>query len=122
VKSIFIAGSRKFHKDIQNLIRILSVNGIKAAVAEGKNLTKEKNDTLGEEKEALLDAFSKIDNFDVCYVYSKEGYIGKTVAMEIAYAYSRKKDIFALSNIEELSAQALISKVMSPDKLINYCK
>ena len=120
MKSVFIAGSRKFFEEIEKLVQQLKENRIKVATA-GKWENSQK-DTLESEKIALLNAFQKIDEFDICYIYSKEGYIGKTVAMEIAYAYAKKKELISSHKIEEFSAQALISKIMDSEELIKHCK
>jgi hypothetical protein len=120
MKSVYIAGSRKFYEEIEKLVQELKDNKIKAANA-GK-WDKSQEDTLESEKVALLRAFQIIDGFDITYIYSKEGYIGKTVAMEIAYAHARKKELISSHKIEDLSAQGLISKVMKPEELIRYCK
>jgi hypothetical protein len=44
------------------------------------------------EKEALLSAFNRIKELDIFYIYSKNGYVGKTGAMEIAFAYALGND------------------------------
>ncbi|MEK6847451.1 MAG: hypothetical protein AABY16_04765 [Nanoarchaeota archaeon] len=113
---IFIAGSRKFHNEIQNMCKELNKKGIKASTA-GEWNPKEK-DTFQSEKKALLKAFNKIDNSNIVYIYAKDGYVGKTVAMEIAYAYAKNKRIISSEEIKEFSAKALISKAQSHDKLI----
>ncbi|MBI4163923.1 MAG: hypothetical protein HY512_03605 [Candidatus Aenigmarchaeota archaeon] len=59
---------------------------------------------------------------NIIYVYCEDGYIGKTVAMEIAYAYCKKKEIISSHKIEELSARALVSQVMKLADFIKYCK
>ena len=74
------------------------------------------------EKQALLNAFQRIEDSDIVYIYSREGYIGKTVAMEIAYAYAKHKEIISSHKIEELSAQALVYKIMDSKKLIEFCR
>lgn len=119
MKSVFLAGSRKFFDKIEELTLKLKDNDIKASTAGKFDKTQE--DTLESEKTALLRAFQKIDKSDIVYIYSEEGYVGKTVAMEIAYAYSRKKEIISSHLINELSAQSLISKIIKPEKLIEFC-
>jgi hypothetical protein len=120
MKSVFVAGSRKFHKEIQTLLENLKENHITAYVAG--RWDESKADTLENERKRLLSAFERIEKTDICYVYSKEGYIGKTVAMEIAFAFSRKKEIISSEDISELSAQALITRTMNGKELIDYCK
>jgi len=120
MKSVFIVGSRKFFDDVQKFAEELKNNGIKATTA-GK-WDKAKDDTLGTEKTALLKAFEKIDKSDVVYIVAHGGYVGKSGVMEIAYAYARNKELISSHKIEELSAQALITKIMTLKELIKYIK
>lgn len=120
MKSVFIAGSRKFYDEIESFVKSLRDAGI-AVTTVGK-WDKTKKDSLKSEKKALLEAFTYIDRCDIVYVYSRDGYIGKTVAMEIAYAYARGKEIVALEKIEELSARGLVDRVMGRQAFVIYCK
>ncbi len=120
MKSIFIASSRKFQTEVNALIKKLIQSQIKVFTAGKWN--KSQKDTPQSEKKALITAFKTIDNSDILYIYAKKGYIGKTVAMEIAYAYSKNKTIISSEKIDELSAQALVHKIISHDELMKYCK
>jgi len=120
MKSVFIAGSRKFFDKMEDLVKGCKKNKINVKTAGFWDSSLK--DTLKNEKKALLSAFKKIDNSEVVYIFAIEGYVGKTVAMEIAYSYSKNKKIISSEKIKELSCQALISKVMKPDELIKYCK
>lgn len=81
-----------------------------------EKLEAREKDTLESEKKALLEAFRMIDASDFVYVYAKGGYIGKTVAMEIAYAHARGKVVVSSEEIGELSARALVARVVGPGK------
>ena len=116
---IFVAGSRKFFKEIGIFVSLCEKNGIETKTA-GKLLNK--TDTLENQKAALLKAFKIIDKSDLVYVFAKNGYIGKTVAMEIAYAFATNKKIVSSEPIEELSARALITEVVSPGTLISVIR
>jgi hypothetical protein len=119
MKSIFVAGSRKFHSEIEKFLQACEKNGIKAQHAgkwEGGS------DTFESESKALLTAFGRIESSDILYIFSGGGYIGKTVALEIAYAYAKAKEIISTEEIEDFSARALVSKTLSPEKLIEYIK
>ncbi|MBW3013945.1 hypothetical protein KY335_01760 [Candidatus Woesearchaeota archaeon] len=120
MKTVFIAGSRKFYDKIVNLISELKKRDISADKAEDWDKTQK--DTFESEKKALFAAFEKIDDADIVYIFADNGYIGKTVAIEIAYAYAKGKEVVSSEELEELSARTLISKVMSPEELIEYCK
>ncbi len=116
---VFVAGSRKFYKEVEELVKKLKGGVVKVASA-GK-WSKAEADDLKSEKAALLMAFKEIDNADIVYVYAGKGYVGRTVAMEIAYAYARNKVILSSEAIEEFSAHALISKIMKPEELLKFC-
>ena len=120
MKSVYIAGSRKFFDEIVKLVQTLKNANIKVATA-GK-WDKNQKDTFESEKNALLRAFKEMDNADITYIFASERYIGKTVAMEIAYAFAKNKELISSNEIEEFSARALISKIINPEKLIEYCK
>ncbi|MBI5391496.1 hypothetical protein HZB00_00680 [Candidatus Woesearchaeota archaeon] len=118
MRSVYIAGSRRFFNDINFFAGILKENNIEVRIPK-KGLS---DRSFEKEKEALFRALKLIDSCGVFYVFSKGGYIGKTVAMEIAYAYAKGREIIAMEKIEERSAQALISKIMGKEELIGYCK
>jgi hypothetical protein len=120
MKKIFIAGSRKFYEEIDKIQDDLITIGIKVETADKSRDSEE--DNLDNQTFVLLNAFKKIQEADILYVYSKEGYIGKTVAMEIAYAHAMKKEIIAREEIKELSAQALITRKLNEIELINFFK
>jgi hypothetical protein len=113
---VFVAGSRKFFRDIENFIALCRKNGIKASNA-GKPSGP---DTFESEKAALLRAFRRIDKSDAVYVIANGGYIGKTVALEIAYAFAKKKLVVSSETIEDFSARSLVSKVMAAGKFIEH--
>ncbi len=119
MKSVFIAGSRKFFGNATNLVELCKKNKIKVATA-GKLAVS--SDTLKSEKAALLRAFKRIEKSDVLYVVADVGHVGKTVAMEVAYAFSKKKEIISSERIEDFSVRALVSKVMSQKELIKFAK
>jgi len=120
MKSVFIAGSRKFYDEIQMVVKTLTEN--KIIITTAGNWDKTKEDTTESEKKALLKAFEEIDNIDIVYILANEGHIGKTVAMEIAYGFAKNKEVISSSNITDLSAQALISKIIEPENLLSYCQ
>ena len=120
MKSVFVAGSRDFYVEMEELIQRLNENSINATTA-GKSKDKHK-DTSESEQNSLLNAFRKIDESDVCYVFSKGGYVGRTVSKEITYAHAKEKEIISSEKIEGLFVTVLVSKIMNEEELIKYCK
>lgn len=119
MKSVFVAGSRKFFDEIEILVGNMRKKHIPVSTAG--TWDKAKPDTFASEKKALLLAFRQINKGDILYVYARKGYIGKTVAMEIGYAFSQKKEIISSEEIGDFSARALVSRVVRPERLIAYC-
>ena len=116
--AIYIAGSRKFFDDIEKLAQVCAVHGVIVHTPK-KGLG---DSGFDGEKEALFRAFALIDECSVMYVFARRGYVGKTVAMEIAYAHARAKKIISSEEIEEFSARALVSEVVPPEELVGYFK
>ena len=117
MKSVFIIGSRKFYTQIENLVQLFKGNKIDASTANKYHLI---DDTPDSEKTAILGAFRKIDKSNVCYVYTKNGYVGETTMIEITYAYAKGIELISSCELEGFSIQALISKIMAPKELIGY--
>jgi 2-phosphoglycerate kinase len=119
MRSVFIAGSRRFALEIKELFELCKKNRIKATTG-GKILNRK--DTFKSERDALLRAFRNIDKSNIVYVISSKGYVGRTVALEIAYAFSKNKEIISSEIIEDFSARALVSRIMNQKELIRYAK
>jgi len=120
MKSVFVAGSRrKSYRKINDLVQLLNDSGISATTA-GKS-EDVCNDTKESEQNSLLNAFRKIDESDVCYVFSTDGYIGRTVSVEIAYAHAKEKELISSEKLGIISTSVPISKVMNSEELIKYC-
>jgi nucleoside 2-deoxyribosyltransferase len=115
MKTIFIAGSRKFSFDILSLVDKLTNLGCTALTPQKEKI---ESDAEGE-RQALLLAFKQIDESDFVYVYAKDGYIGKTVAIEMGYAFAKGKKIIASELLKEFSAQALVSEIKDEETLLN---
>ena len=56
------------------------------------------------------------------YVVANNGYTGKTVALEIAYAFAKGKEIISSEELEDFSTKSLISKVIKPEELVEFTK
>jgi hypothetical protein len=69
-----------------------------------------------------MSAFGKMRKADIVYVYAKGGYAGKTVCMEIAFAYSLGKEIVSSDILDDFSARSLVSKVLDPEKIIKHLR
>jgi nucleoside 2-deoxyribosyltransferase len=109
VKTLYVAGSRRFIKEITISINALQEAYVVTTTVLTPNLS---------EKEAIQDAYFKIQQADFIYIVAVDGYAGKTVALEIGYAYALGKPIISSEKITDESIQPSISKVLSPQELL----
>jgi nucleoside 2-deoxyribosyltransferase len=70
----------------------------------------------------ILGCLKKIDQADVVYVVNPGGYVGKSVSVDIGYAYARNKPIYVMHPIEDPPVMNLVSDVLSFEELINLLK
>jgi hypothetical protein len=70
----------------------------------------------------ILGCLQKIDVSDVIYIVNPEGYIGKSVSVDIGYAYAKNKSIYVMHSVDEPPVAGLITGVLSPNALIDMLK
>jgi len=70
----------------------------------------------------ILGCLEKIDQANVVYVVNPDGYIGKSVSIDIGYAYAKNKPIYVLHPIGDLPVMSLVKGVLSFKELINLLK
>jgi hypothetical protein len=117
---VYVAGSRRFAMEFETAMKAFSESGI-PAVNGGKSLdsSKDTSERVRADNERL---FQRIDDSDIVFVIAKDGYVGYTVAVELGYAYSKKKLIISSEEIKELSVRSLVGKVMSLEDFVEYLK
>jgi hypothetical protein len=120
MKTVFVASSKKFYEDVKKIKTKLDKLGVKGFYPyfEFDAEAAEKNEAL--KKKLTLNHFPEIDMIDVLYVFAKEGYVGYSVTIEIAYAYAKNKEIISSEPIKEFGVKALVSKVMAPEEFVKY--
>ncbi len=70
-------------------------------------------------KGLTLEHFDWIRKAEVCYVFNKDGYVGASVTMEMAYASALGKPVFALgAGTGDPCRDALIDKVIATPKAL----
>jgi hypothetical protein len=74
------------------------------------------------ESRGILGCLEKIDNADVVYVVNLGGYIGKSVCVDIGYAYARNKPIYIMHSTDDRSIMDLIRGSLSFQELISFLK
>jgi nucleoside 2-deoxyribosyltransferase len=69
-----------------------------------------------------MGCLEKINQADVVYVVNPGGYVGKSVSLDIGYAYAKNKPIYVLHPIGDPPVMSLVKGVLSFKELINLLK
>ena len=129
MKSVVLCGSKRFKPEMRKFASDLKKKGVvvyEPYLHDGLG-TWEK---LSEEYKRFValglthDHFYKIRMADVVFVYNRNGYSGVSTTMEIAYAVSLAKPIYALSDKdEEYSRKTLFREIIrTPLELLRKLK
>jgi len=81
-----------------------------------------KSRTRKEEETGTKDHIENVKQADIIYVVDKDGYVGRSTAVEIGVAYGLGKKIYAMERIKDAAVDILIDEVLSPEKLISILK
>jgi len=110
MKKLYVCGSFRFAREIGGLELELKEENIQFQISK-------KTDNRG-----ILGCLKKIDDADVVYVVNPQGYIGKSVSVDIGYAYAKNKSIYCMHAVEDPPIMDLISDILSPKALIDFLK
>ena len=108
MKKLYICGSFKFRREMEGLGRKLKEKNVQFQASK-------KMDSCG-----ILGCLKRIDEADVVYIVNPRGYVGKSVSVDIGYAYAKNKSIFALHSVDDPPVTDLIDEVLSPEELIDF--
>ncbi len=137
MKAVCICSSFKFYNDVLNLAEKLKKVGVKCHIPLPSQKYRKPNnpqeliddfdqipqaDLLDEARLMTLNHFARIDDSDVIYVIAPNGYVGKSVCMEVGYAYAKKKPIYCSEKLEDFAVMSLVDKILSEEKLIEILK
>ncbi len=135
MKTVYIIGSFKFYKDMLDLQKKLTSEGVRCAIPQPSKYRdpndpskflpsireQPKENLVKDAYESTVRCFKNIDESDIIYVINKQGYIGKSTLLDIGYTFAKKKPTYALETVDDLAVQSLI-KVVSPDRLVEIAR
>ena len=110
MKGLYICGSFRFTREIEELERMLKEENIEYQISK----------KMG--SRGMLGCLKKIDDADAVYVVNPKGYVGKSVSVDIGYAYAMKKPIYLMHAVDDPPVMDLISEVLRPEELIDFLK
>ena len=103
MKKLYLCGSFRFQREMEYLGHKLAEKNIAYEMPKNR-------DSYG-----ILGCLRKIDDSDMIYIVNPGGYVGKSVSVDIGYAYAKNKRIYAMCPINDPPVANLISGVMTPD-------
>ena len=126
MKSVVVCGSKKYREEIAAFCAELEKLGVLVFAPNfpsAEDIVAE-SDTFHSAfitstvfKGLTLEHFDWIRKAEVCYVYNKNGYVGASVTMEMAYASALGKPVFALElTTGDPCRDTLIDKVITDAK------
>ena len=110
MKRLYVCGSFRFTREMESVEHMLEEENIKYQISK-------KMDSRG-----ILGCLRKIDDADVVYIVNPEGYVGKSVSVDIGYAYARNKPIYVMHLVNDSPVMDLINGVLPPKALIDFLK
>ena len=110
MKKLYVCGCFRFVREMEELEGRLKEENVEYQISK-------KMDSRG-----IMGCLKKIDNVDVVYIVNPEGYIGKSVSVDIGYAYARNKPIYVMHLVDDPPVMDLINGILSPKALIDFLK
>lgn len=124
MKSVVICGSRRFRPEMREFgekLKELGVVVYEPYLHSGKDEWENLSDDYKNFVALGLthDHFYKIEMADVVFIYNKDGYAGNSTTLELGYAVSAGKPIYALSDKDEEICRHVLFRgfISSPEEL-----
>jgi nucleoside 2-deoxyribosyltransferase len=110
MKRLYVCGSFRFLRELKRLERRLKKEKVDYQISK-------KMDSRG-----MQSCLKRIDDADVIYVVNPEGYVGKSVCVDIGYARAKNKPMYVMYPVDDPPVMDLISGVLSTEALIGIPK
>lgn len=121
---VCICSSFKFYREVLDLAEKLAEEGFEALVypvgpfrypKTGKIF---REPTQDEAKAVTVEHLNNIDKSGLVYILSKDGYVGRSVSIEIGYAFKADKIIYSSEIIQDHGPRSLVDEVIPKEELI----
>jgi nucleoside 2-deoxyribosyltransferase len=102
---LYICGSFRFVDEMEHLENILKNDKIDYLISKRAGAR------------GIVGCLEKIDKADIVYVVNPEGYVGRSVCVDIGYAYARNRPIYAMHSIEDPPLMKMVADILSFEEL-----
>ena len=118
---IVLSASSRFYPLVVALRDALEAAGLSVLTPDLEFVTKS---VTAEEKRELTSRFlEKIENSRVCCIVTDEtGYVGRSVSMEVGFAFAKGKSLVCLQRIEDPAIDGLCVHLPSVTALIDHAR
>jgi len=110
MKILYVCGSFKFIRKMNELEGKLREENIEFRMSKKMS------------SRGILGCLEKIDEADFVYVVNPDGYVGRSVCVDIGYAYAKGKLIYCMYPIDDPPIMRMVKGVLSFEELINFLK
>jgi hypothetical protein len=108
MKRVYVCGSFRFISEMGELEKKLKRVNIQYRMAKKMSPS------------GILGCLNNIDESDLVYVVNPGGYVGRSVCVDVGYAYARGKPIYVMHAIEDPPVMSLMHAVLSFEELIVF--
>jgi len=110
MKKLYVCGSFRFKREMEGLERKLKEENIQFQISKEMN------------SYGIVGCLKKVDDADIVYIVDPRGYVGKSVSVDIGYAYAKNKSIYVMHSVDDPPIMKLVNDVLSPKALIGFLK
>ncbi|MFH1405119.1 MAG: hypothetical protein ABIH21_03420 [Patescibacteria group bacterium] len=120
MKKVFVASSRKYYDQVKEIKEKLDELGVKGFYPYFDFHDDQVESDEETKKQLTLGHFPEIDEVEVLYAVTPDGYVGCSVTIEATYAYAKGKEVITSEPASELAVRAMVTSAMTPDEFIAY--
>jgi hypothetical protein len=110
MKTVYVCGSFKFINKMNELETKFKKEYIEFIMLKKKS------------RRGILGCLEKIEEADFVYVVNPDGYVGRSVCIDIGYAYAKGKPIYVMYPIDDPQVMGMVEKALSFEELVDFLK
>ena len=117
MRSVCFSGSFRFLDEMNAAAAVLAASGVTCLWPTGDVLPDPKAMPAEEARAALFDYLKDIDAADSLYVFNRDGYLGRSMLVDIGYAYAKGKPVYCLEPVEDEFLSHMVTASVSVEDL-----